>query len=75
MDCIKIWQFDKAPLKYRELSCHGGDEDFVVVMTVEEYESNPYADLIVQKLTVCDSEQYCIVEGGKRLYVFITSHA
>ena len=26
---IKVWQFDDAPKEYRDLSTHGGDEDWI----------------------------------------------
>lgn len=29
---IRIWQFDDAPERYRNLSGHGGDEDWVIVI-------------------------------------------
>ena len=30
--CIKVWAWDDAPPEFRELSEHGGDEDWVVLL-------------------------------------------
>jgi hypothetical protein len=53
----------------------GEDEDFVIVMPVNIYENDAYADYLVERLSVCDYEQHEINENGQRLYVFITAHA
>jgi hypothetical protein len=29
MKCIKVWKWDDAPAEYRQLSPHGGDEDWL----------------------------------------------
>jgi len=37
---VTIWQWDEAPEEYRDLSTHGGDEDYVVLIPsgwVESY--------------------------------------
>lgn len=69
---VKIWPFEYAPEKYKKLSYHGGDEDWVI-----EYPKDPsffqlsYFENIADRLTVCDYQEI-EVDG---VTVIITSHA
>ena len=36
---IKIWRFENAPVKYQELTKHGGDEDWVALVPKEVWKS------------------------------------
>lgn len=35
---IKVWRYDDAPEEYRNLSHHGGDEDWVALVPAESKE-------------------------------------
>ena len=66
--CI-LWAFKEAPIEYQELSRHGGDEDWVILIPTEFNEfSESY---LVDRLTVCDCESY-ETDGGR---IYITAHA
>lgn len=44
---IKVWKWNDAPEKYKALSTHGGDEDYIVYVPeelVEEY--HPFHDAV-----------------------------
>jgi hypothetical protein len=61
----KIWAFADAPFEYQELSQHGGDEDWII------FAPNGFdANYLVDRLTVCDSQEYP-VDGGT---IYITAH-
>lgn len=69
---IKIWRFRDAPEEYRELSEHGGDEDFVMLVPsalVDEFLIDRVVDL---GLLGCSStDKYERLEG----HVFIGAHS
>ena len=62
----KLWIFSDAPMVYKELSQHGGDEDWVIFAP-----TGFDAGYLVDRLTVCDYQEYPI-DGG---IVYITAHA
>lgn len=69
---IKVWQFENAPSEYRELSPHGGDEDWLAFVP----STFPYGSWIpwLESGTPfgrCEVSEH-EVEGGK---VFIGAHA
>lgn len=33
--CLRIWRFEEAPAEFREISPHGGDEDWVAHIPIE----------------------------------------
>lgn len=35
---IKVWRFDDAPQKYRDLSNHGGDEDWLAFVPIAYFD-------------------------------------
>ena len=67
---ISIWRFQDAPQKYRVLSGHGGDEDWVIFQS-QNCSIDEYAiDTLVDRLTGCDNSRHEI-DGG---ILWITSH-
>lgn len=37
---IKVWRFECAPERYRDLSDHGGDEDWLAFVPDDYYDEN-----------------------------------
>jgi hypothetical protein len=66
---ISVWAFDDAPVKYQEMSDHGGDEDWIVFLPYDSADLS-VAERIVERLTVCDCDRYN-VDGG---VIWITAH-
>ena len=69
---IKVWRFSEAPKKYRKLSQHGGDEDWVALVP-------PHFDEIhISWLSggapfgLCDVSIHPIEDGYK---IYIGAHA
>lgn len=65
---IFVFPFDTCPLDEKYLSQHGGDEDYVIIANP----NNPAVDHVVDRLTVCDYEEYELENG---LNIYITAHA
>ncbi len=70
-DCVKIWQFEYAPIEYIDLSPHGGDEDYVAFIPDSLID---YAWDFLEEGTLfgCCSVSKHVVEGGE---VWIGAHA
>lgn len=69
---IEIWRFDDAPQEWRELSQHGGDEDYIVLMDTLLADTSWIGEVVVERVTVCNRERYDL-PGGQT--IFITAHA
>lgn len=63
-----LWSFYDAPQEYRDLSAHGGDEDYVLFVP---YGFQGYIDNIVRAIGVCDTSEHPVVGGT----VYIGAHA
>ena len=75
---ITLWPFYDAPDEYRELSPHGGDEDWIMFVPDELLSHRCghstvafQLDRIRQAIGVCDTSDHRI-EGGT---IFIGAHA
>lgn len=64
---IQVWKFRNAPAEYRDLSGHGGDEDWVMFVP-QSLSSDPQIAEICERRTVSCHE----VSGG---CVYIGAHA
>lgn len=64
---IKVWRFADAPKEYRELSEHGGDEDWVIF--VPDTLADEYLDWLESYVHYSEPQQ---VDGGN---LYITAHA
>ena len=65
---VIIYPFHEAPKRFKELSTHGGDEDWVIVCGKEFRDTARY---IADRLAVCDLEEH----ETDAVIVFITAHA
>jgi hypothetical protein len=68
---IRVWRFDDAPEEFRELSGHGGDEDWLAVVP------GPLADEYIGWLDhgpfgCCDISRHPLSDGS---IVYIGAHA
>jgi len=68
---IKVYPFYGAPQRYQELSQHGGDEDWVIVGSLDNLDIGHVAQI----LTVFEKHVYDIEEDGQSIRVYITAHA
>ncbi len=69
---VKVWPFEYAPEKYKDLSHHGGDEDWVIEYPKEcSFLSRSYFENLCDRLTVCDYQE--IDMDGRT--VVITAHS
>jgi len=66
---IILWAFRDAPEHFRDLSGHGGDEDFVAFVPASMVDTPLACD--VERMAICDCETH-EVEGG---VVLIGAHA
>ena len=68
---IKVWSFEDAPQEYRDLSCHGGDEDWIAF--VPESMKDDYIGWMEEGTSFgcCDVEEH-VIKGG---VVRIGAHA
>lgn len=72
MDPIKVWKFKDAPDEYRNLSRHGGDEDWVALVPANY--SNEWLGWAEEGTNFgCCSVSRHELEGGA--YVLIGAHA
>ena len=69
---IQVWSFSQAPKNLRDLSHHGGDEDWVVFVPTEVYENFVYMPSWLERIDTCQDPQVVHVEGG---VVYIGAHA
>ena len=70
---IRIWPWDGAPKKYKRLSMHGGDEDFVVLLRgLDGPGEDEMRCVLIDKITVCDASRHVMSNGD---VVYITAHA
>jgi hypothetical protein len=69
---IKVWQFYDAPKKYRDLSQHGGDEDWIAVVPKALAES--YIGWLQSGTSFgcCDVDAHTLPDGS---VVYIGAHA
>jgi len=65
---IEVYAFDECPDNWRELSTNGGDEDYIVVGSQEDWRVEDMAE----KLAVC-GYQTVILPDGRAAY--ITCHS
>lgn len=73
MNFAHVWRFADAPEWYKNLSHNGGDEDWVIAVTADDYE---LGDDLACALMVCDYDEYTYTtEYGDNVIVFITNHA
>lgn len=67
-----LWRYWDAPEELRNLSPHGGDEDWILYSTAdfdaEDYKFEP----LVRALGVCDVSRHPLLDGS---VVFIGAHA
>ncbi len=70
VDPIRVWTFEEAPVEYKRLSGHAGDEDWVAFVP-DSYNYTPEWLEGNTPFGVCDVYQYK-VEGGK---VYIGAHS
>lgn len=68
---IKVWRFRDAPQIYKELSLHGGDEDYIAILPATMAHDPPLW-LEVAPFAVCDVETYPLDDGS---IVYISAHA
>lgn len=69
---IKIWPFYDAPEHLREMSQHGGDEDYIALVPAEyENENLVWKFEETGILGCCSTDRYDTPEG----IVFIGAHA
>ena len=69
---IKIWRFDDAPKKYRDMSRSGGDEDWVAIIPPNYV--NEYFGFLQEGTSFgcCTVDEFILNDGSKLL---IGSHA
>jgi hypothetical protein len=68
---IIVWAFNEAPPEYRELSPHGGDEDWIALVPFEK--ANDYIGWLEEGTSFgCCSVSKHAVETG---VIFIGAHA
>ena len=65
---IRLWRFQDAPLRYRELSAHGGDEDWVMYVP-DGCNADTYR--LEQAIGICDTSVIAVAGG----MVYIGAHA
>jgi hypothetical protein len=63
-----LWAFSDAPQEYKDISTHGGDEDYVLFVPVG---FKGYIDNVVAAIGVCDTSKHRVAGGT----VYIGSHA
>jgi len=69
---IQVWPFRSAPKELRELSHHGGDEDWVVFVPTEIYQDFVYMPRWIEVMDSGCDPQVAHVNGG---VVYIGAHA
>ena len=71
---IMVWRWEDAPSRFRELSTHGGDEDWVALIPKEQWEREgvPLWAETGTTFGCCDVYHY-VLEGG--CAVLIGAHA
>lgn len=69
---IRVWPFEYAPEKYRELSTNGGDEDWLAVVATRDLDEMQYPHwLETAPFGVCCVDSYKLGEET----IFIGSHS
>jgi len=63
-----LWSFCDAPQEYRDLSGHGGDEDYVLFVPDGFI---GYIDNIVRAIGVCDTSEHPVAGGT----IYIGAHS
>lgn len=66
---IFIYKFHNAPEELKALSEHGGDEDYIIVMS-KDFFYKEYGDHVVDRLTIWEYDKYELGE----VVVCITCH-
>lgn len=70
-DPILVWAFHRAPQEYRDLSPHGGDEDWVALLPGEWKDSTP-SWIEMGSFGCCDVSHHELPDGR---IVCIGAHA
>lgn len=68
---ILVWEFYRAPQEYRDLSPHGGDEDWVALLPAEWKDNTP-SWIEMGSFGCCDVSQHELPDGR---VVCIGAHA
>jgi len=78
IDDIKIYNWEDAP-DFKYLGCHGGDEDFVIVIPKTTYDNSYNAqdriERIVETLTVSKNRYFEYEIDGIIFMCWVTAHA
>lgn len=73
MKPIKVWRFAYAPARYRTLSAHGGDEDWLAAVPIEQAgDSIPWLEGGAP-FGVCSVSEHPVPREG--VTIFIGAHA
>lgn len=59
--CIKVWRFEDAPARLRDLSDHGGDEDWLAV--VPAHLAEEYISWMESGFGVCRISEHRLPDG------------
>lgn len=68
---IQVWPFHQAPQKYRDLSMHGGDEDWVALIPADFPGGRPFW-IDTPHFAPCDVSEHHLPDGSM---VCIGAHA
>jgi hypothetical protein len=71
MSYIKVWKFRYAPKEYKDLSHHGGDEDWVAFVPDDFPDQDPVWMDAGTSFGCCDVSKHKVLGG----YVHIGAHA
>ncbi len=66
---IKVWRFEDAPKKYRKLSTSGGDEDWVVLLPKELYQSDCFWVGWLGHIDTCHEPDLFEQKDGSAVYI------
>lgn len=64
---ISVWEFDKAPQEYKNLSQNGGDEDWVVL--IPKADQTHYYIPWLDRIDSCNEPQEFTLPNGDKLYI------
>lgn len=69
--CIKVWSWELAPEELKELSTHGGDEDWVAFIPFSVYDENFYIGWMESGTSFgySDVSSYRVANGEVRIGV------
>ena len=67
----QLWMFHDAPRELRDLSSHGGDEDWVLLVP-KSMDASCYMDSIAAAIGVCGTSRDVLPNGD---VVYIGAHA